>query len=87
MRNRSSFAAVCSFHELLDEKEDFLHVYRYVPQSVFLSCKTWAEIELARISVALLRLQIQFKREATISDTNAQPSHLSGFQQLYSRFS
>ena len=87
MMKRSSFAAVCSFHEFLEKKEDFLRFYRYVSQSVFLSCKTWAEIELARISVALLRLQIQFKIEATIPDTNAQPSHLSGFQQLYSRFS
>ena len=71
---------MCSFHEFLDEKEDFLHFYRYVSQSVFLSCKTWAEVELARISVALLRSQIQPKlAEATIPDTNAQPSHLSGF--------
>ena len=78
---------MCSFHEFLDEKEDFLHFYRYVSQSVFLSYKTWAEIELARISVALLRSQIQPKIEATIPDMNAQPSYLSDFQQLCSRFS
>ena len=57
-------------------------------RSLFLSRKTLADIELARISVALLRSQIQPKlAETTIPDTNAQPSHLSGFQQLCSRFS
>ena len=60
---------MCSVHEFLDEKEDFLHFYRYVSQSVFLSYKTWAEIELARVSVALLRSQIQPKvAVATITD-------------------
>ena len=49
-------------------------------RSLFLSRKTWGEIELAWISVALLRSQIQPKlAEATIPDTNAQPSHLSDF--------
>ena len=49
-------------------------------RSLFLSRKTWAETELARISVALLRSQIQPKlAETTIPDTNAKPSHLSGF--------
>ena len=84
MRKRSSFTAVCSFKEFLDEKDDFLLLYRYVLQSLSLkSCRAkpkqkqkWPEV---KSPPPLLLIQPKFKIETAIPDTSAQPLSFVSF--------
>ena len=81
---RGSFTAVCSFQEFLDEKEDFLLLYRYVLQSlslVFCCAKLKQKQKQPEVQLppSLLLIHPKFKIETASPDKSAQPSHLSVF--------